>query len=322
MDLKKRITACLIPLLMCGTGFPAGSQPRYFYAAAEMQQADASENPFNKQDDKEVPYDGSRWIQPNDWNCPTVNPKDYQGGIMLYFDKIGLEPAYAPGKTQRVYVSITGADEPVSYAKFHVFYDTRLTVKPNVKGEVMNTGKAFEGFSTGSAMIAEGQLAFYAVSDDAVTLPASSLFTIDFIIPENAEQGELYPIGIAYEDDGIVADSFISSAKDHAGMLQMTYLFTKGIYNGYIRIIGEKQTTAATTEALPAEPLWGDVNCDGTVSAADAVLLCRITAEDPCDDVPLTEQMLTAADCDGDRMITVHDAVKLLASFQADSGQI
>ena len=33
-------------------------------------------------------------------------------------------------------------------------------------------------------------------------------------------------------------------------------------------------------------------------------------------------QMLTAADCDGDRMITVHDAVKLLASFQADSGQI
>lgn len=175
MDLKKRITACLIPLLMCGTGFPAGSQPRYFYAAAEMQQADASENPFNKQDDKEVPYDKSRWIQPKDWNCPTVNPKDYQGGIMLYFDKIGLEPAYAPGKTQRVYVSITGADEPVSYAKFHVFYDTRLTVKPNVKGEVMNTGKAFEGFSTGSAMIAEGQLAFYAFSDDAVTLPASSL---------------------------------------------------------------------------------------------------------------------------------------------------
>ena len=80
-----------------------------------------SDNPFDKQDDMEVPYDRTRWVQPMDWNTPKIDPRDYDGGIMLYFDKIGLDPEYAKGKVQRVYFSITGATEPVSYIKFHVF---------------------------------------------------------------------------------------------------------------------------------------------------------------------------------------------------------
>ncbi|MBQ3935639.1 MAG: hypothetical protein II722_01150, partial [Ruminococcus sp.] len=55
-------------------------------------------NPFNKQDNKEVKYDPSPWKQSKNW----IDPKGYNGGIMVYIDKIGLEPKYARGKVQRV----------------------------------------------------------------------------------------------------------------------------------------------------------------------------------------------------------------------------
>ena len=51
-------------------------------------------NPFNKQDNKEVPYNPSPWKQSKNW----TDPKGYNGGIMLYVDKIGLQPEYARGK--------------------------------------------------------------------------------------------------------------------------------------------------------------------------------------------------------------------------------
>ena len=147
--------------------------------------SEITENPFDRQDDMEVPYEGKQWIQPKEWNCPIIKPKDYKGSIMLYFDRIGIDPQYAKGTVQRIYCSITGATEPVSHIKFHLFYDTRLKVKENSNGEVITTGKALQGFTTGSAMVEEGQLVFYAYSNDTM-LSSGSIFTIDFIVPENA----------------------------------------------------------------------------------------------------------------------------------------
>ena len=94
-------------------------------------------NPFNKQDNKEVKYDPSPWKQSKNW----IDPKGYNGGIMVYMDKIGLQPEYARGKVQRVYISVANEDVPVNMMKFHIFYDTRLTVKKNSKGEAVAPGK-------------------------------------------------------------------------------------------------------------------------------------------------------------------------------------
>ena len=192
-------------------------------------------NPFNKQDNKEVPYDPSPWKQSKNW----TDPKGYNGGIMVYMDKIGLQPEYAKGKVQRVYISVANEDVPVSMMKFHIFYDTRLTVKKNSKGEVVAPGKGISEnpFTSGSAIVKEGELAFYAYSNKDISLDKRCIFTIDFIVPENAKSGDLYPIGLAYVDDGIAADCFINQKKDDAGRKQMAYLFQKGIYNGYIKIL-------------------------------------------------------------------------------------
>ena len=192
-------------------------------------------NPFNKQDNKEVKYDPSPWKQSKNW----TDPKGYNGGIMVYIDKIGLQPEYARGKVQRVYISVANEDVPVNMMKFHIFYDTRLTVKKNSKGEAVAPGKGISEnpFTSGSAMIKEGELAFYAYSNQDISVNKHCIFTIDFIVPENAKSGDLYPIGLAYVDDGIAADCFINLKKDDAGRKQMAYLFQKGIYNGYIKIL-------------------------------------------------------------------------------------
>ena len=329
--LKKAFAVLLSAALTCGAiqALQFTSEP--FPAAVEA--AGESYNPCNKQDDAIVPYDGSRWIQPVEWNCPTVNPRDYQGGIMLFFDKIGLEPDTASGKVQRVYFSIVGATEAVSHIKFHVFYDTRLKIRKNQNGECINAGKSLADFTTGSAMVEEGQLAFYAYSDQDIKLNRGSLFTIDFIVPEHAEPGEIYPIGLSYVDDGIVSDMFINSARDDAGKLQMTYVFTRGIYNGYIKMMGEKKTTAATTittaetttatrETAPPEQAYlrGDLNHDGAVGVEDAqlALLEYVNAISGLES-GLTEAQKRAGDVNGDGAVSVEDAQAILLYYVSNT---
>lgn len=331
--MKKRFLSSFVSMI---TGFVSVLSLFYYFhdsskgtnsrtSLISVHAAGESDNPFDKQDDAEVPYDGKRWIQPKEWNVPTINPKDYEGGIMLYCDKIGLEPEYAKGKVQRVYFSITDADEPVSYVKFHIFYDTRLKIRENSAGKVITTGKGLKSFTTGSAMIEEGKLAFYAYSSEDTLIDKSCLFTIDFVVPENAEPGELYPIGIAYEDDGIVADTFINSREDGAGILQMTYLFTKGIHNGYIKMLGEKKTTTTVTSAVTSTTVkpvptpgysTGDANGDGRIDANDATLVLvyysLISTGEP---IMLTDEEYIAADVNGDRKLDSSDATTILQYY-------
>ena len=289
-----------------------------------------SDNPFDKQDDMEVPYDSSYWIQPKEWNTPTIDPRDYNGGLMIWFDKIGLEPEYAKGKVQRVYFSMCGATEPVGLIKFHIFYDTRLTVVRNTNGDVLTPGKAIAGFTTGSSMIEEGKLVFYAYSNEDTLLSDSSIFTIDFIVPETADAGEIYPIGIMYQTDDVAVDMFIDSEKSNAGKLQMTYLFTKGIYNGYIKIQGEKKTTTTTTETTAittttttsTEPvasagyMLGDVNMDGLINASDGSSVLEYYAKASTNqDGGFDDNQKHAADVNDDGSISAVDASYILSYY-------
>ena len=286
--------------------------------------AEKTENPFDYQDDMEVPYDTKSWVQPREWNSPTIDTKNYNSGIMIYFDKISYDAEYAKGDVKTVYCSITGAKEPVSRIKFHIFYDTRLTVKENSNGEVVTAGKGLNGFTTGSTMVEEGQLVFYATSEDTM-LNKSCLFTIDFIVPETAEQGEVYPIGISYVDDGIAYDSFINSEQDDAGKLQMAYVFTKGIHNGYIKINGEKKTTttaAAVTTTMttavlsPDDYPLGDINNDGNINAVDAsAVLTYYAYSSTNNESSLNEAQKKAADINKNGQINAVDASYILSYY-------
>ncbi len=58
-----------------------------------------------------------------------------------------------------------------------------------------------------------------------------------------------------------------------------------------------------------SEMNWGDVNCDGSVTTADIILLNRFLAED---DVVITAQGMLNADCAYDGKTSAEDATKIL----------
>ena len=303
MRLRKILAAALSLAIICGA--PPCLRGSSITALGSGQAS--IPNPFNKQNDEEVLYDGKSWVQPVEWNVPTINTREYNGSIMLFFDKISFDPENVRGKTQRVYFSLRGIKDEVSMVRFHIFYDTRLKVKAGSNGEVAAAGKAVKGFDTGSVMVEEGQLEFYAYSNDKA-LVDGSLFTIDFIIPENAEQGELYPIGIVFVKDDVGNDLFIDRAQSEAGRLQMAYVFQKGIYNGWIKMNGEKPKPAL---------MLGDPNNDGKVDAKDATFVLGEYAlrSTGAEAEPLPPEIETAADVNKDGFIDAKDASSILAYY-------
>ena len=63
-------------------------------------------------------------------------------------------------------------------------------------------------------------------------------------------------------------------------------------------------------EALDAEPLWGDVNCDSSVDIADAVLICRFAVADA--EAEITDQGKKQADVNHDGTVDAKDSEKLV----------
>ena len=312
-------------LLSRGNAVHGGGQTAYAYN-------EGAENPYNKQDDKMVKYDGSKYVQPPYWNEPHIDPRDYDGGVMLFFDMIGLEPEYAKGKVQRVYFSAVGIEEPVNMARFHMFYDTRLKVKPNSDGKPVTNGTLLKDFTTDSVLIEEGQIEYYAYSETAA-YEKGSIFTVDFIVPEDAQPGDVYPFGIVFVEDEVGPDLFINKAQDAAGRLQMTYVFTKGMYSGYIKIIGEKPTTTTTSTTAPAttttappkpENKLGDPNFDGKIDSNDATFcLVEYAKLATGGKSTLTEQAKSAADVNRDKAVDSKDSSAILSyySYKATGGK-
>ena len=95
----------------------------------------------------------------------------------------------------------------------------------------------------------------------------------------------------------------------------MTYVFTKGIYNGYIAIIGEKKTTT-TPPVSTDEYTLGDVNNDSQINAVDSssvlAYYARISTNQ---DGGYTEEQKLAADVDNDGLINAVDASNILSYY-------
>ena len=73
----------------------------------------------------------------------------------------------------------------------------------------------------------------------------------------------------------------------------------------------ESQTVSSTTEtSAVSKPDYGDVNCDGQIDVADAVLLARFLAEDS--EANITAQGKVNAECDGDGDLSGADTIRIL----------
>lgn len=74
---------------------------------------------------------------------------------------------------------------------------------------------------------------------------------------------------------------------------------------------GSQQTTTTAQTTVPvSEGKRGDVDCNGFVELADAILLCRYNAEDAA--ITVTTQGLQNAECDDDGILTSSDVTIIL----------
>ena len=192
-------------------------------------------NPCDKQDDREVPYDGSYWVQPEKWHEDTIDPNDYKGNARVWIDQKEVEKTDA-GKEVTIDVHVSGAYGEVSTIVFHVYHDTRLNALfDDYEDSYLIPGDAVKSFYVREEnRIENGQFRFVAISDGN-KLREDVIFSIKFRLPENLKGGEVFPIGLQYYYGD---DQFINYEQNHDGMLLMTHMFTKGIENGYIKVAG------------------------------------------------------------------------------------
>lgn len=259
------MTVCLMPQSVSAEGQTSAD------VSVIGQNKTAADNYCNKQDNKEAPYDSSYWIQPTKWMSDPISPDDYEGNVRLWFDKFTLSASEAKSlisgnKTVPVKFHVKGAAKKASVLAFHVIYDTRLTPvnQGSSKNSKMKAGYAIEGkFSSLETQIDNGCISWVSSAADDI-LYDGVIFSMEFRLPDNAKAGDLYPIGIRYDYDGITSDLFYNSRQDYEGKQMMTYVFNKGIENGYIKIEGGG---------------LGDANSDGNIDAIDASRILAMYAK-------------------------------------------
>lgn len=176
----------------------------------------------------------------------------------LSASRISLSESAAPSSVQTITVSIKGADGKYSSSGFHVYFDKRLTLIPNEWGGAATKGAAISDLNTES--YSKNNCIFLATAGTKGLGKDGVMWKFDVKLPENASNGDVYPITVVYEKGKVTEDVFINDANDKDSRLMQAWIFTKGIENGYIKV----------GDSLP-----GDANCSGIVDLSDAVLIMQ-----------------------------------------------
>ena len=207
------------------------------------------------QANEEVPYDAASYTTSDQYMSPegaTITPS-------VKIQKVEVKEAEAPGKTVTVDFTVSGADEKYASIGMHFVYDERLTLKnitqPTAKGQddegnPINTGSSGLSFQK-NLMNEDGKkgMAFFATAGTANKGKDGVLATVRFTLPENAAAGDLYPIGVEFSSNATSVDGFADVPRTDAGNLMQAYVFTSGIENGYIKVVGEEPESESESES-------------------------------------------------------------------------
>ena len=167
---------------------------------------------------------------------------------------------------QTLSVSIKGADAKYSSTGFHIYFDERLTLVPNKKGSAATKGEAIQDLSGES--YTKGNCLFLTTAGKKNMGADGVMWTFQLKLPDDAAEGDVFDVKLAYEKGKATEDVFIDDINDKASQLMQAWVFTKGMESGYIKVGG---SSSASTIA-------GDANCDGSVDLADAVLIMQYVA--------------------------------------------
>ncbi|MBR3759374.1 MAG: NPXTG-anchored protein [Ruminococcus sp.] len=212
--------------------------------------AETLSNPCDLQDNKEAAYVDFYSTSPNT-KITAAEAANAETKLNITIDKIDLTLEQAKANpVQTVNFNLAGEELKISTFGLHPIWDTRLTVEKSGLKYVKRQD-AFSEFSFGEDVsnLDKGYLTVTGMCDMEAN-STGSMFSINFRIPDNAKAGDLYPIGIRYQNPGNTMDQFTGLKYDsEACMLMEAYVFTQGITNGYIKIQPEatSSSTSSTT---------------------------------------------------------------------------
>ena len=270
-----------------------------------------------------VPYDNSSFTTTLDVDKSTIRPELYiTQADVEYSGSIG-------GSVQKVEFTMQGTQNSYSAVGLNIYYDDRLTIKPDNSGKIAQKCEALSDMELDCKKFVDGQL-FLSIYSGSGHGSDGVAWTVDFVLPSDASVGDVYPIGVEYYEDEYTHDCFQNVPCDDKSDLMEAWFFKNGIHNGYIRI-SEKQTEPPTDPVTepPTDPVTepstdpkqptekeyslGDVNGNGRINVIDATMVLR-EASLLANNKPgiLNDEQLSAADLDFNGRITVVDATLLL----------
>lgn len=144
----------------------------------------------------------------------------------------------AKGKTVTVSLKVDGAQLKYASTGFHIYYSDKLTLNtdPDFGTIKVDAGKALTKLSPGSPKedptAGAGFKGVFVCSagDDNLGINGE-MWTMEFTLPADAAEGDVYPIDIIYKSNENAEDLFVNTEVNQAGQLMQAYTFTKGIYN-------------------------------------------------------------------------------------------
>ncbi len=194
----------------------------------------------------------------------------------ISIDKVEVKEDGAAGSTVPVKFKVSGASGKYASVGVHFVYDQRLTIgnitqpKSIVNDETGDeTYVGSSGLSLSQSKIEPG-LAFFAFMGSDNNGQDGELVTVRFTLPEDAKGGDLYPIGVEFMSNATAEDGFGDVPRTDAGKLMQAYVFTQGIENGYISVVGEEPSSeeesseASSEEDTTAEDTTAEDNTDAT----------------------------------------------------------
>ncbi|MBQ1339915.1 MAG: hypothetical protein IIY35_04740, partial [Ruminococcus sp.] len=185
-----------------------------------------------------VPYDNSSFTTTLDVDKSTIRPELYiTQADVEYSGSIG-------GSVQKVEFTMQGTQNSYSAVGLNIYYDDRLTIKPDNSGKIAQKCEALSDMELDCKKFVDGQL-FLSIYSGSGHGSDGVAWTVDFVLPSDASVGDVYPIGVEYYEDEYTHDCFQNVPRDDKSDLMEAWFFKNGIHNGYIRI-SEKQTEPPT----------------------------------------------------------------------------
>ena len=196
-----------------------------------------------------VPYDNSSFTTTLDVDKSTIRPELYiTQADVEYSGSIG-------GSVQKVEFTMQGTQNSYSAVGLNIYYDDRLTIKPDNSGKIAQKCEALSDMELDCKKFVDGQL-FLSIYSGSGHGSDGVAWTVDFVLPSDASVGDVYPIGVEYYEDEYTHDCFQNVPRDDKSDLMEAWFFKNGIHNGYIRI-SEKQTEPPTDPVTepPTDPV-------------------------------------------------------------------